>query len=229
MVRDACRADDPLGRAVAGGPDPAAIRPCSPSCRGGSIADLRVDCAGRLAALDFPGYAVGGLSVGEEPAEMYRVLDVTVPALPADRPRYLMGVGRPQDLLEAIRPGHRPVRLRAADAQRPQRLGLYRRRADPAAQPANQADRPAAGGRLSLPGVPAQPRLSGTLFLWRNAGAGAGQPAQPDYYQRLLVGCGRRSPRASFASCWPKNVRWSGADAADGDPDGPGPSGRGDT
>ena len=58
-----------------------------------------------LAELDFPGYAVGGLSVGEEPAEMYRVLDFTVPVLPADRPRYLMGVGRPQDLLEAIARG----------------------------------------------------------------------------------------------------------------------------
>ena len=73
--------------------------------QGGLDAELRVECARRLAELDFPGYAVGGLSVGEEPAEMYRVLDATVPALPADRPRYLMGVGRPQDLLEAIRRG----------------------------------------------------------------------------------------------------------------------------
>ncbi|HEX4142061.1 MAG TPA: tRNA guanosine(34) transglycosylase Tgt [Pirellulales bacterium] len=73
--------------------------------QGGLEPDLRVDCAERLAALDFPGYAVGGLSVGEEPAEMYRVLDYTVPALPADRPRYLMGVGRPQDLLAAIARG----------------------------------------------------------------------------------------------------------------------------
>ena len=97
--------------------------------QGGLDPDLRVDCAERLAALDFPGYAVGGLSVGEEPAEMYRVLDFTVPALPADRPRYLMGVGRPQDLLEAIRPRDRPVRLRVADAQRPQCAGLYRRAA----------------------------------------------------------------------------------------------------
>src|SRR5262249_37558226 len=62
----------------------------------------RVACAEALAALEFPGYAVGGLSVGETPAEMYAVLDVTVPALPQDRPRYLMGVGTPVDLLEAI-------------------------------------------------------------------------------------------------------------------------------
>jgi queuine tRNA-ribosyltransferase len=58
-----------------------------------------------LAALDFPGYAVGGLSVGESPQQMYQVLDATVPVLPEDRPRYLMGVGRPEDLLEAIARG----------------------------------------------------------------------------------------------------------------------------
>jgi queuine tRNA-ribosyltransferase len=73
--------------------------------QGGLDAEARLASAERVAALDFPGYAIGGLSVGEAPAEMYRVLDVTTPALPADRPRYLMGVGRPQDLLEAIRRG----------------------------------------------------------------------------------------------------------------------------
>ena len=73
--------------------------------QGGLDPTLRIACAEQLAALDFDGYAVGGLSVGESPAEMYRVLDETVPALPADRPRYLMGVGRPADLLEAIRRG----------------------------------------------------------------------------------------------------------------------------
>jgi queuine tRNA-ribosyltransferase len=73
--------------------------------QGGLDLDLRASCAERLRQLDFPGYAVGGLSVGEDPTEMYRVLDATVPVLPANRPRYLMGVGRPQDLLEAIRRG----------------------------------------------------------------------------------------------------------------------------
>lgn len=73
--------------------------------QGGLDAELRVGCARQLRELDFTGYAVGGLSVGEEPAEMYRMLDATVPELPADRPRYLMGVGRPEDLLEAIRRG----------------------------------------------------------------------------------------------------------------------------
>ena len=70
--------------------------------QGGLEEDLRIDSAKRLAELEFPGYAIGGLSVGEPPAEMYRILDVTVPAMPADRPRYLMGVGRPEDLLEAV-------------------------------------------------------------------------------------------------------------------------------
>ncbi len=73
--------------------------------QGGLDLDLRVRCAEQLAALDFPGYAVGGLSVGEPPPEMYRILEGTVPALPANKPRYLMGVGRPQDLLEAVSRG----------------------------------------------------------------------------------------------------------------------------
>ena len=73
--------------------------------QGGLDANLRIDCTERLTAMDFAGYAVGGLSVGETPEEMYRTLDVTVPALPADRPRYLMGVGRPEDLLEAVARG----------------------------------------------------------------------------------------------------------------------------
>lgn len=73
--------------------------------QGGLDCDLRLRCSERLVAMNFPGYAVGGLSVGESPDEMYRVLEQTVPALPADRPRYLMGVGRPQDLVEGIARG----------------------------------------------------------------------------------------------------------------------------
>lgn len=73
--------------------------------QGGLEDDLRVESAQQLAEMNFPGYAVGGLSVGEPPEEMYRVLDVTVPHLPEDRPRYLMGVGRPEDLLESIARG----------------------------------------------------------------------------------------------------------------------------
>ena len=73
--------------------------------QGGLDPELRQRCAEQLVALNFEGYAVGGLSVGEEPAEMYRILDATCPALPLDKPRYLMGVGRPVDLLEAVARG----------------------------------------------------------------------------------------------------------------------------
>ncbi len=73
--------------------------------QGGLDADLRVECAQRLVELDFPGYAIGGLSVGEAEADMHRILDVTCPALPEYKPRYLMGVGTPKDLVEAIRRG----------------------------------------------------------------------------------------------------------------------------
>ena len=73
--------------------------------QGGLDADLRGECSEQLVALDFPGYAIGGLSVGETPEQMQQMLDITCPLLPADKPRYLMGVGRPLDLLEAIRRG----------------------------------------------------------------------------------------------------------------------------
>jgi queuine tRNA-ribosyltransferase len=69
---------------------------------GGLNPDLRQKCAEQLVAMNFRGYAIGGLSVGEPPSAMYQVLDVTCPALPDNRPRYLMGVGRPEDLIEGI-------------------------------------------------------------------------------------------------------------------------------
>ncbi|MDG1874083.1 MAG: tRNA guanosine(34) transglycosylase Tgt [Mariniblastus sp.] len=73
--------------------------------QGGLDSQLRVECAKQLIDLEFPGYAIGGLSVGEPPPQMYEMLDVTCPILPQQKPRYLMGVGRPQDLLEAVRRG----------------------------------------------------------------------------------------------------------------------------
>ena len=73
--------------------------------QGGLDADLREESARRLVDLGFPGYAVGGLSVGEGPEAMLATLRATVPHLPADRPRYLMGVGRPVDLVGAIGAG----------------------------------------------------------------------------------------------------------------------------
>ncbi len=73
--------------------------------QGGLDPSLRQACARALVEMDFDGYAVGGLSVGETPAEMLATLEATVPALPADRPRYLMGVGRPIDLVEGVARG----------------------------------------------------------------------------------------------------------------------------
>jgi queuine tRNA-ribosyltransferase len=66
---------------------------------------LRRRSAEGLVAIGFDGYAVGGLAVGEGQSEMFRILDETVPALPADQPRYLMGVGTPADLLGAVKRG----------------------------------------------------------------------------------------------------------------------------
>lgn len=70
--------------------------------QGGIFPDLRLESIAALLPLDFPGYAIGGLAVGETKEQMYATLDVTCPALPADRPRYLMGVGAPEDIVEAV-------------------------------------------------------------------------------------------------------------------------------
>mgnify|MGYP001251394811 FL=1 len=73
--------------------------------QGGVFEDLRVQSAEFLRQLDFPGYAIGGLAVGETKEAMYATLDFTCPALPADKPRYLMGVGAPEDIVEAVARG----------------------------------------------------------------------------------------------------------------------------
>ncbi len=73
--------------------------------QGGMYEDLRVRSARKLVETGFDGYAIGGLSVGEPHDERDRVLDFTVPELPADRPRYLMGVGRPEDIIAGVQRG----------------------------------------------------------------------------------------------------------------------------
>ncbi|CAN1565181.1 Tgt Queuine/archaeosine tRNA-ribosyltransferase [Rhabdaerophilaceae bacterium] len=73
--------------------------------QGGTIAHLRQKSAESLAALDLPGYAIGGLAVGEPQSEMLATIEATEPFLPREKPRYLMGVGTPDDILEAIRRG----------------------------------------------------------------------------------------------------------------------------
>ncbi len=73
--------------------------------QGGVNPDLRAASAEFIASLGTPGIAIGGLSVGETKAEMHAMLDVVTPLLPEDKPRYLMGVGTPEDLIEGIRRG----------------------------------------------------------------------------------------------------------------------------
>lgn len=73
--------------------------------QGGMYEDLRTESLAGLEAIGFDGYAIGGLSVGEPKEEMIAVLEYLQPRLPADRPRYLMGVGTPADLLEGVRRG----------------------------------------------------------------------------------------------------------------------------
>lgn len=73
--------------------------------QGGIFPDLRAASAEFLQTIDFPGYAIGGLAVGETKPEMYRTLDETVPLITASKPRYLMGVGDPDDLAEGISRG----------------------------------------------------------------------------------------------------------------------------
>ena len=73
--------------------------------QGGIYPDIRRDHAKEIAALDLPGYAIGGLAVGETHEQMYEILEATVPLLPQDKPIYLMGVGTPVNILEGVARG----------------------------------------------------------------------------------------------------------------------------
>ncbi|MDE5781558.1 MAG: tRNA guanosine(34) transglycosylase Tgt [Lachnospiraceae bacterium] len=70
--------------------------------QGGTFEDIRIEHAKRISEFDLDGYALGGLAVGESHEEMYRILDETVPYLPLEKPTYLMGVGTPANILEAV-------------------------------------------------------------------------------------------------------------------------------
>ena len=73
--------------------------------QGGVYDDLRIENMKKIAKLDLPGYAIGGLAVGETTEEMYHILDVTLPFAPENKPRYLMGVGTPTNIIEAVARG----------------------------------------------------------------------------------------------------------------------------
>ncbi len=73
--------------------------------QGSTYEDLRIENMKEIAKLDLDGYAIGGLAVGEEASEMYRIIDAVEPYMPVNKPRYLMGVGTPLNILEAVRRG----------------------------------------------------------------------------------------------------------------------------
>ncbi len=73
--------------------------------QGGTYEDLRIEHMKKIASLDLDGYAIGGLAVGESTEEMYRIIDAVEEYMPKDKPRYLMGVGTPQNILEAVERG----------------------------------------------------------------------------------------------------------------------------
>ncbi len=73
--------------------------------QGGVYERLRLESLETLAGIGFDGYAIGGLAVGEPKQDMFRILDAVAPRMPEEKPRYLMGVGRPEDIVEAVRRG----------------------------------------------------------------------------------------------------------------------------
>jgi queuine tRNA-ribosyltransferase len=110
--------------------------------QGGLDVSLRAECARELVAMDFPGYALGGFSVGEAPEQMHDALPACAALLPVEKPRYLMGVGRPEDLLagvaagidlfDCVMPTRNGRNALAFTADGPVRLRNARHRRDPA-------------------------------------------------------------------------------------------------
>jgi queuine tRNA-ribosyltransferase len=165
--------------------------------QGGDRAELRVESAMGLAAIGFDGYAIGGLAVGEPQAIMLDMIACALPPLPPDRPRYLMGVGTPDDIVESVARG-----IDMFDCVLPTRAGRHglaytrfgkinlrnaRHAADPRPLDA-EADCPASRdySRAYLHHlVKSGEFLGGMLLTWNNLA----------YYQRLMTGI-----RASIAA-----------------------------
>ena len=166
---------------------------CSASCRAASTRELREESAEALTAIGFDGYAIGGLAVGEGQAAMFGVLDYAPGALPDDRPRYLMGVGKPDDIVGAVQRGRGHVRLRAADAVGTDRPGADpARRGEPEERPSRRGPAAARSG-LRLPDLPrVQPGLSAPCgAVGRDHRGDAADLAQP----ALLPGADGRAAR----------------------------------
>ncbi len=161
--------------------------------QGGVSPDLRRRSARELVGIGFDGYAIGGLAVGEPQEVMYRTLEVTVPELPADRPRYLMGVGEPDDILGAVERG-----IDMFDCVLPTRAGrhalAYTRFGKLNLKNARHADDP----QPARPGkrVPGRARL----FARLSASSGQGQRDARRHaahlgQRRLLPGADGRHPQ----------------------------------
>ena len=158
--------------------------------QGGTEKDLRRFSAQGLVETGFHGYAIGGLAVGEPQAAMLDMIDIVVPHLPSDRPRYLMGVGTPDDLLRSREARRRHVRLRAADPRGKARACLHPPRA---AQPAQRAlRRRCAPGRSAIvvsDGARLFPRLlAAPGEVGRDSGHDGADRNQPRLLSRPHVG-----------------------------------------
>ncbi len=179
--------------------------------QGGTDLELRLWCVERLAEMPFEGFALGGLGLGETRAELYETVRHTAPALPGDRPRYLMGLGRPDDLLEAVSAGidlfdcvvpTRNGRNAMAFTDRGiVRLRNRRHREDP--QPLEEAC-PCAACRFSRAYLrhlfTAGEMLGPILLSIHNI----------TYYQRLLAEARRAIAEGRFAEfCHEKRQRWA--------------------
>ena len=161
--------------------------------QGGDAIDLRLRSATRLADMDLKGYAVGGLAVGEPQDVMLKTLEETLPALPPDKPRYLMGVGTPDDLLKSVAQG-----IDMFDCVMPTRAGrhglAYTRHGKINLKNARHSDDPRPLDETSdCPAtrdysraylhhlVRSNESLGGMLLTWNNLA----------YYQRLMAGMRR--------------------------------------
>ncbi len=170
--------------------------------QGGDVAELRVRSVQALKAMDLKGYAIGGLAVGEPQAVMLDMLDITCPELPADKPRYLMGVGTPDDILKSVARG-----IDMFDCVMPTRAGrhglAYTRRgkinlrnarhADDPRPLDEESDCPAARdySRAYLHHlVKSQEALGAMLLTWNNL----------SYYQRLMQDIRDAIEAQSFAN-----------------------------
>ena len=158
--------------------------------QGGDVPALRQQSARGLVEIGFHGYAIGGLAVGEPQAVMLAMIEETAPVLPADRPRYLMGVGTPEDHAGGGGARHRHVRLRDADPERTPRHGVHPVRPDQSAQRAPRRRSAAArrGERLAVGANISRAYLHHLVRSGETLGAMLLSEINIAYYQHLMQG-----------------------------------------